>query len=388
MGFWAKSLRIFNSIRENGKQSIRQLAERTGLCKSSVHRHTQAMARRDRHPESWLWETEEGRGWLLRLVVATLFIFGLKRGVGAETISVFFGRLGLEAHVGCSPSALRGVLDVLEQAILKTAAAWEHDGTANGETRPIIGAVDETFLERMLLVFMDLASGYLLLEEAAEDRTYDTWYARVKARLDLLGVGVLYVVSDRAKALIKLAETGLECLRVPDLFHLIHALAKSYSLTIFSRLSQAQQALQRAQERLATSQASHPGAPEGQQAQALVEECEAEVQRWQSVRMAYRNHLETLSLIVHPWWLLDSRRQTSQEVEGQLHAEIAALEALIEAHGLPVKKNALDKVRKQLAGVSALVDLWWQRVRQDVQQQVALTPVWTEWIEELLLPLM
>src|SRR6266566_5688986 len=64
MGFWAKSLRIFNAIRANGPQSVRRLATRTGLSKSSVHRHTQAMERRDRHPESWLWETEEGRSWL------------------------------------------------------------------------------------------------------------------------------------------------------------------------------------------------------------------------------------------------------------------------------------------------------------------------------------
>jgi hypothetical protein len=27
-----------------------------------------------------------------------------------------------------------------------------------------------------MLVFMDLASGYLLMEEVAVDRTYDTWY--------------------------------------------------------------------------------------------------------------------------------------------------------------------------------------------------------------------
>ena len=87
MGFWDKSLRICNAIREHGTQSIRHLAECTGLSKSSVQRQTQAMARRDRHPESWLWETEEGRGWLLRLVIATLFIFGLKRGVGADSIS-------------------------------------------------------------------------------------------------------------------------------------------------------------------------------------------------------------------------------------------------------------------------------------------------------------
>lgn len=340
------------------------------------------------HPESWLWETEEGRGWLIRLVVAALFMFGLKRGVGAETISAFFGRLRLEAHVSCSPSALRGVMEVLEQALLETATAWEHDGVAHGEMRPIIGAVDETFLERMMLVFMDLASGYLLVEEVAADRTYDTWHTLVKARLETLEAGVLYVVSDRAKALIKLAETGLECLSIPDLFHLIHDLVKSYSLAIFSRLRQAQQALNQARERLATCQASNSDGAEMQQAQALVEASEAEVKRWQSVRRAYRSHLETLSLIMHPWCLLASTRQTSPEVERQLQAEVAALARLVETHGLPVKKKALDKVRKQLAGVSALVDFWWQVVWQDVQQQVALTPTWTQWIEELLLPLM
>jgi hypothetical protein len=388
MGFWAKSLQIFNSIRENGKQSVRHLARQMGFSKSSVHRLQQARDRRDRHRESWLWETEEGHDWLLRLVVATLYIFGLKRGVGADSLSEFFGRLRLEAHVGCSPSALRGVMEVLEQVILKTTAAWEHEGMAHGETKPIIGAVDETFLACMMLVFMDLTSGYLLVEEVTEDRTYDTWHTLVKARLETLGVGVFYLVSDRAKALIKLAETGLECLSIPDFFHLIHDLVKSYSLAICSRLRQAQQALHHARERLATCQVSNPSGAEVQQAQALVEMSDAEVKRWQSVRIAYRDHLETLSLILHPWRLLDSTRQTSPEVERQLQAEIAALERLIQTHGLPVQKKALDKVRKQLAGVSALVDVWWQRVWQDVQQQVALTPAWTPWIEELLLPLM
>jgi hypothetical protein len=174
MTLWAKSLLIFNAIREHGQQSIRRLAERTGLSKSSVHRHLQAVGRRDHYPEAWLWETPEGRHWLIRLVVATLFMCGLKRGVGAETISEFFARLHLEAHIGCSPSALRGVMHALEQAIVETAAAWEREGIAHGEVRPIIGAVDETFLQRLMLVFMDLASGYLLVEEVAVDRTYAT----------------------------------------------------------------------------------------------------------------------------------------------------------------------------------------------------------------------
>src|SRR5213078_4902802 len=146
MGLWGKSVVIINAIREHGKQSIRSLADRIGLSKSSVHRHLQAMDRRDRYPESSLWETEPGRAWLIRLVVATLFVFGLKRGVGAETLSEFFSRLHLEAHVGCSPRALRSVMHTLERIILDTAAAWEQEGMAHGERRPIIGAVDATFL--------------------------------------------------------------------------------------------------------------------------------------------------------------------------------------------------------------------------------------------------
>ena len=60
---------------------------------------------------------------------------------------------------------------------------------------------------------------------------------------------------------------------------------------------------------------------------------------------------------------------------------------ILETHALPVDKTVLEKVRRQLAGVSALVDLWWQRVRYDLEP-MALTPRWTQWVDELLLPLM
>ena len=68
----AKSRLIFNFFHDHAKASIRQIALETGLTKSSVHRLQQARERRDIHPESWLWETAEGRSWLVRLVVASL----------------------------------------------------------------------------------------------------------------------------------------------------------------------------------------------------------------------------------------------------------------------------------------------------------------------------
>jgi hypothetical protein len=96
----------------------------------------------------------------------------------------------------------------LERTILATAAVWEKESIAHGEIRPVIGAVDETFLQRIIPVFMDLCSGYLLMEEAAVDRRYDTWYSGVNGHLKTFGTEMLYVVSARAQALIKLASRG------------------------------------------------------------------------------------------------------------------------------------------------------------------------------------
>src|SRR5262249_22414486 len=121
MGFWDKSLRICKSLCDNSPQGVRRIAQQTGLSKSSVPRLTQAMERRNRYPESWWWETEDGRRWLTRLLVAALSIFGLKRGVGLETISELFMHLHLATQRGCSPSALRGVIQAVEATILKTA---------------------------------------------------------------------------------------------------------------------------------------------------------------------------------------------------------------------------------------------------------------------------
>ena len=385
MGFWEKSLRIFKCLCENGSQGVRRLAQQTGLSKSSVHRLTQAMARRDVHPESWLWETEDGRQWLTRLVVATLYTFGLKRGVGMDTLSEFFARLRLERQVGCSSSALRGVMHALEAALLEMARAWEQDACAGDEGREIIGAVDETFLEQMMLVLMDLRTGYLLLEDVAKDRTYATWKAGVEARLTALGTGVRYLVSDRAKALIQLAEKGLECLSMPDFFHCMHDLVKSSALSLARHVRHAHQELTKAEEALSKPTGSD-GRPQGDsEAQKRVEVKRAAVQQWEGVQSTYRAHLETISLTLHPFHLHDSSPQTSAQVHSRLHAEVAAMETLAQDHQVPVRHDLLKKVRRQLPALAALIDFWWAGVDQDLEQATISAP-WRQWAREALLP--
>jgi hypothetical protein len=145
-------------------------------------------------------------------------------------------------------------MHTLERHVMESTAAWEQEGIAHGEIRPVIGAVDVTFLQRIMLVFMDLSTGYLLRQEVAADRSFDTWFERAHERLTTFGTEVLYLVRDRAKALIKLAHTGFGCPSIPGLFHLSHNLAKGYSLAIFARLRQAKRELEQAKQHLEKSQ--------------------------------------------------------------------------------------------------------------------------------------
>lgn len=205
-------------------------------------------------------------------------------------------------------------MQVLAAAVVETTQTWAQDGIAHGAVREIIGGVDETFVQRMMLVFPDLSTGYLLLEDVADERTCPPWKAAVDKRRTALGTAVWYVVSDRASALMQLAEQGLTCLSMPDFFHLMHDIVKSSSFAFAQQVRQAHKALTHAEAVLARHQALTPPAPEGAEANAQVEVRRAEVQRWEEGQRAYRQPRATLALTLHPFDIATSLPQTSAQV--------------------------------------------------------------------------
>ena len=81
------------------------------------------------------------------------------------------------------------VSHTLEYLLLETAATWEKEGIAHGEIRPVIGAVDD-LLQHMILVFMDLATGYLRRRGRNGSRLTLVRFA--SDRLTTFGTQVLY----------------------------------------------------------------------------------------------------------------------------------------------------------------------------------------------------
>jgi len=104
---------------------------------------------------------------------AVLYKFGLQHAVGADALSDFFKLIRIGTHVGISPSALRTQLSKMEALTLTFQDSCEQSAPA--QVRKAVLAADETFFgELLILVLMDLSSGYLLLESIQDDRRFDT----------------------------------------------------------------------------------------------------------------------------------------------------------------------------------------------------------------------
>jgi Family of unknown function (DUF6399) len=277
-------------------------------------------------------------------------------------------------------------MQVLEEAVGETAPTWEQDGVAHGEVRESIGGVDETFLERMRVIFQDVPTGYLVLEDIADDRPLPTWQALMEARLKALGTDVFSLVSARAKALIQRAEQGLECLSRPDVFPVVHALSKRSALALGRRVRQAHQELTAAKQALARRQGQPPAEHADAAAQAVVEARPAAVTRWEEAHHTSRQPLETLSLTLHPFRRSDAAPQTSAQVASHRQAAVEAIAAFAQRSQLPVRHDAMTKVRQQGPALAALVDCWWPGSAQDVAPFL-LSPMWRSWVHACVLPL-
>jgi len=245
-----RSQQVFEAIKEGGKRSIRKIAEATGIAKSSVHRHQQAIKRRNQYSESELWETAAGGEWLRLLVLGTIYIFGIKCGIGVETLSEFFYLLQLPMQIGVSPSALYKLEAEVRERILQYQQQQQSILGQSQTAIEICAAADETAFEQDVLVLMDLSSGYIFVEEEVENRQYETWIDKAQTALTRVGVRVRSLVSDRAPALIKLALEGFKCPSVADLFHPLWDLSKSVGAALSRQFTQAQQKLAQAQKRL------------------------------------------------------------------------------------------------------------------------------------------
>lgn len=318
------------------------------------------------------------------MVFAALYLFGLKAGVGAETLAQFFKMIRIDNHVGVSATALRTKLSEMEILVAQFQVACEH--SVPKQTRSIVAGLDEVFFkEFIILVMMDLRSGYLLLEEITDDRCFDTWYAKTTPRLNVLDIEVSHVVSDRAKALIKMAVTGFGCESGADVFHAQQDISRWLGAKLGKRIKQATKKLLTAQtaEDKAVKTADGKLADNLQADRQAAEEALAAAQKSQQ---AYYDNLQGLGDEVHPFSVVDNSINDAATIVQSLEARAQAFETVANAQGIADSKNTLAKLRNQFGALAVSVSFWWIWVRETLLHLGVTDSELEQWLITSLLP--
>ena len=187
---------------------------------------------------------------------------------------------------------------------------------------------------------------------------------------------VLYRVSDRAKALIQLAEQGLECLSMPDFFHVVHDIVQELFARPWPAAEQAHQELHEAAGGSRTTPGAAPrgacgsrgpriGGGEANRGDAMGRGApQLSAATWKPSRSrCIPSALRTRLPRPPPRWQATCRRRLRPSKRSP------------RAISCRIRHAAMTKVRKQLPALAALVDFWWAGVRQDLAH-AALSPLW------------
>jgi hypothetical protein len=105
-------------LRNQTLGGIRAIAKALRISKSSVYRHRKGLEQAAQQPEGSWFFSEAGSAWLKLLVFGIIYYFGIKQGVGSESLSEFFKAVRLDTQVGSSPSALRALKSQMQERIL------------------------------------------------------------------------------------------------------------------------------------------------------------------------------------------------------------------------------------------------------------------------------
>lgn len=290
----------------------------------------------------------------------------------------------IDTYVGVSESTLRTQLGKME--VLLPQFQEECEKNIKKQGRKIVAGLDETFFgDFMILVLMDLRSGYLLVEEITEDRCYDTWYKKTTPRLESLGIEVEHAISDRAKALIKLAVTGFECESGADVFHAQQDVSRWLGAKLGKRVTTAEKNLDVAKtaenknSKMATLR-------EFFMLRNNTIKAEQTVETAQKTQQAYHENLRGMSDEVHPFSPMDNSINTAEKVVQGLELKAQAFEKIAESQDIADNNKVMAKLRNQFAPLAVSVSFWWHWVLETLECLSLEDAQLKQWLTTTLLP--
>lgn len=348
------------------------------------------------------FESFVGLHFVLRLVVVMMVVLVIRGGVSVTLISQCLMLAGLGRVVACSPSTLRRLLD----ALLPHVVTWgdqEKARRAKGMApRRVVLAVDENFhWGQMLLVAVELATGYLFTETPSDKRDGETWARVLKESLTGMKVTLCALGRDGASGIENCAQR-LAVMDGSDIFHIQHGVCAAFVRPMARREAEAERWVTECRDELAAVEVTRdaeqdqprgPGRPidwpaRVTEARATLAVAVADAKLRSDERAALRGSIRALSDQYHPVDLETGETRTAEQVRERLEGVTADLRAHAAKAGLGrAAVRAMDRVDRCLAELEATVRWWYQEAEKRLVA-LALSLPERVWVMAVLMPAM
>lgn len=368
---WTK---LYSHLETNEPESLRATSAATGIPISTIAYHKKRLLRRWFSSGTSYWDTQEGQWFLHCMILSLIYVFVIKGGVGAGRIKEHLEHLRLGEIMAISESSIYKIIKEISEQILRYQQLMEEELTSTSQVEllglQVVLGVDETWLEDMLLVCQDLMSGYIFLEEASKQRDVTSWWSVLGKKVLTWGFKIRGLVSDRAKALVKLGDSDyLNVFSMPDLFHFVQEINKAVGLKVGKQLERSKKALDKASEELkATSQEAF--------------------EELQQVYQSYRQQLEQINKIVNPFNEQDDWTSTAAVEKALTHC-FTSIGKIAHELGLTIDIAKASKILHQIPTIAQGVGNWISLTKADLDSLQAagkITVAEKEWLTKYAIP--
>lgn len=342
--------------------------------------------------------TQEGRRWLLRFLVALVSTFVIRCGLGVRPLRAFMIYVGISRFIAHSPRTLQRFSRALSERIVRWGRATTADLAGKMRETAMLLVLDEHWHGGMQFVAYDALSGYIVLQIHSHTRSAEAWGSALDHALIGLRVRVLQTVGDDTRGISSCSIAGAPVFHGAHLFHPLYAITRGFGPPIArivrgaercvceqKRLVDRFEAVETEQTTTVTKKFRPRKAK--RDALALLESAGKSLSIATKLQQDYRNLLRSASEAAHPIQIETAIWNTDQSLRARLRRAGAALRSWATASGLDAR---IDKAMSQWTRYTEASSAQVNHLRARAQSAVAtLTdpPEAQTFVREHLIPL-
>jgi Family of unknown function (DUF6399) len=347
--------------------SQRHCAEQLGIPAATFNYWARHYCPAENDPVAAFFCSAAGELILRRIVLAAITTFQFQGACGIRTVGTFIERAGLDRFVATSRGALHPLAARIESELIAWREMEQPVLAQQMKPRAITLVLDEHFhAGKPCLVGQEPTAGFLVVECYRDQRDADTWKGAIEEGTLGMPVEVIQLTTDEARALLCLAEKGLEAAHSPDLFHGQHNLLKPLLLPLLRPIQQAEKELQKAARHTEQLDSPLEQPVSEQEFEALVEAVRQEETIREQLEQAKQLKQEAVQQVrgvgddYHPFDRETGQPVTAEEVGRRLGTHLDKLAEVVDQAGLSERaQQAVNKSRTWVGTLVGCVAWFW-----------------------------